>query len=213
MQRLKREDRCKWYSQTELKEYGWTQGMINKLLPEPTLFQNPKYATAAPMKMWSVDLVHEVEDSEEFRIAFDKADKRRDSAVRAAQKAVETKTKKVETFVESTLECIKIPSYDIETLRNLTIKAQNRLYEERGYCGYFADNDVDDATLYRWEVNYLRHNMTRYEYTLCQLLGKVGKHEGYALLKDGNLDKIANIYPHLAEECEKQRVENRWFNK
>ena len=40
-----------YYTQTEVKELGFTNKMIKELLPPPAFKQNPMYRNAAPMKL------------------------------------------------------------------------------------------------------------------------------------------------------------------
>jgi hypothetical protein len=64
-------------TKTELKARGWTDGMINKFMPEPDKKQeNPKYQRAPQMCLYSVIRVTDIEHSQEFHEAFIKQRRR-----------------------------------------------------------------------------------------------------------------------------------------
>lgn len=62
----------------------------------------------------------------------------------------------------------------------------------------------NEETLNRWVVNYIRHNLVNYDYTLGKNRGKVGKDEAYPVYKKAVLERIATVYPKYAAECQKQ---------
>ena len=55
------------YCKSDLLKRGWTQRMIDDLLPPPTLKSNPHYRSAPPMLLWQIDLVEKTEQSEAFQ--------------------------------------------------------------------------------------------------------------------------------------------------
>ena len=65
---------------------------------------------------------------------------------------------------------------------------------------------VDTKTLQRWEVNYIRHNLTTYDYLCAGLFGKIVSLDDKKALKRVVLDKIAETYPYLAKECKRQKI-------
>ena len=77
-----KKERSKMIAQTTVTSMGWTKAMINKLLPEPELKDNPNYRSAAPMKLWPEALVRSVMETEEYRMEKEKADRRKKSQKR-----------------------------------------------------------------------------------------------------------------------------------
>ena len=70
-------------------------------------------------------------------------------------------------------------------------------------------NFPDSNDLYgdvREKVNYLRHECTEYDYTLCDLYGKTGKHIAYPIIKNRILTEIGKCYPYLADEVSRQSI-------
>jgi hypothetical protein len=93
-------------------------------------------------------------------------------------------------------------------LRALTISAKNRHFtkikETQGKNACIAAERAGEATVARWEVNYIRHKLTDYD-ALCARLNDIpggGKLAG--TLKRLTLDVTARTYPHLFGECERQ---------
>ena len=72
-------------------------------------------------------------------------------------------------------------------------------YEHQVNC-----NNIDDYTLARWVVNYIRHHLVKYDQTIENLKGKIGKDKAYFVFKKAVLDKISSIYPQYAAECQRQ---------
>ena len=73
-----------------LKQRGWTEAMIRDVLGDPdALAPNPHYSKGAPMKLYTLQRVVEVESSEDYRVAKEKADRRR-VAARKGQATAQT---------------------------------------------------------------------------------------------------------------------------
>ncbi len=111
------------------------------------------------MKLWAIADVEAAEQSDAWREAKAKADKRKANAA----KAVATKTAKLE-----------------------------------------AEDDSDprtapDEVILRWMVNFIRHNLTRYDTKLDLWKGKTGISTEYPRFRNGVLSKIA-------EECRRQMI-------
>ena len=57
----------KYYRSSELKQRGWTDGLIKKFLPKPDETKtNPVIKSAAPMKLYKIKRVERIEKSEKF---------------------------------------------------------------------------------------------------------------------------------------------------
>ena len=86
--------------------------------------------------------------------------------------------------------------------------------ERHGDMDYYCDRfgfgpeayvkNADEETTQRWIVNYIRHVLIDYDRIAYSLRGKIGGNYGYAALKLSILNKIAEVYPKYAGECEKQ---------
>lgn len=190
-------------TQTALIEMGWTKTMIEKLLPEPELKRNRLYPSASPIKLWPVETVEAVMETPEYQTALEKAEKRR----AAAKKADETKTANAVALAVSLAEKITVKVIPVESLRSRTLAAKQAWYDSHDYYDFPREAyGADEATMARWMVNYIRHNLTEYDRTLYDHL-HIRTQKGwliYAEIKRATLEKIAQAYPILADEANYQ---------
>lgn len=194
-----------YYSQTTLKSFGFTAKMIETMLSEPVLKDNPHYRCAAPMKLWLIAEVDAVMQTDAFKEAVEKRANRRNGA----QKAVETKKNKLHEQIQEQINRIAVTVLDMQTLRQQTIADKYEWYAMSwDYYGTISDvANADKATMQRWMVNYVRHNLMEYDDTLYEMSGKVGYRDEYYVYKYAVLDKIADAYPKLKGECHRQKNE------
>lgn len=189
-----------YYSQSTLKEFGFTTKMIETMLSEPVLKDNPHYRCAAPMKLWLITEVDAVMQTDEFKKAVAKRESRRQGAA----KAVETKRAKLHAEIETKIQKIKVEVLPMSQLRDEAIADRQAWYD----MDWENDCDAasaDEPTIKRWMVNYVRHNLTSYDDVLYRMSGKVGCHNEYLTYKFTVLDKIAEAYPKLKQECNQQK--------
>lgn len=190
----------KLITQSTVLSMGFTKSMIDKLLPEPTLRDNPRYRCAAPMKLWKEADVLAAMDTDAFLEAAAKAERRK----AAASKGIDTKRKNAEVLAEELIAAIRVQRIELLELERLTLDAQQRWYDFRGR----GEIELPDReTVNRWMVNYIRHDLCEYDDSLYSLFrpGKMAdKDKLYPKVKRETLAKIAQVYPELAEECKKQ---------
>ena len=204
----------KWVCMTTIKRRGFTQKLIDDLLPEPLMVPNPNGSKFAPMKLWKEADVESAMKNELFQAKQAKREARK----AAAQKAVQTKTDKLLAEVEERVANIKVTVIDLKELEKKTIKAKQDWYdylEERcchkenyDYCDYYdyyePAGSADKETRERWMVNYVRHNLTLYDDELLELYNRTGKGKAYMKLYSGIMEKIADAYPKFSDECKRQ---------
>ena len=194
-----------YYSQTTLKSFGFTAKMIETMLSEPILKDNPHYRCAAPMKLWLITEVDAVMQTDEFKEAVAKRESRRQGAA----KAVETKRAKLHAEIEEKCKQITVERLTIKKVRKYAISDKQDWYDYqasmRSYnCDYRCAKNADESTVRRWMVNYIRHNLTQYDDVLFEMCGRVGCHDEYYHYREAVLAKIAEVYPELKDECEQQ---------
>ena len=161
----------KYYRSSELKQRGWTDGLIKKFLPKPDETKtNPVIKSAAPMKLYKIKRAERIERSEKFIKEMESISKRKT----AARKAVETKTAKTIEWANSIK--FNVPTFN----RDKLLKKAIYHYEQ------FHDTCVgsfDDEFAARISTNYIRHECTNYERVLGALGGKVGRAKAYEIIK------------------------------
>lgn len=65
--------------------------------------------------------------------------------------------------------------------------------------------ETDKATQERFCVNYIRHELSNYDFLLERLENQVGASQEYLRFQQAVCDRIAEAYPSLREECERQK--------
>lgn len=185
-------------TRTRLKEQGWTDGMIKKMLGEPDATRpNPHYKSAAPMALYELKRVKKVEKTTTFKTEMEKAAQRKQSA----QKAVRTKTERAKQYAMTVK--VSVPTMDYNLLVKRACCSYNDWHEYDRYGRhneYFTPADSmhsDPDFLHRITMNYLRHECTAYEQQLYKLFGKTGINEAHDILQRRINDEICRIYPQL----------------
>ena len=171
----------------------WSDRLIKKYMPVPDeIRNNPHYGRASEMKLYKISRVELIEKNEQFLIDFQKTMLRRKSS----EKMVETK--KDNLLIQISELPISVEFIPRNELVPLVIDDyNNRNY----YKDYLTLRDLDQSTLERLTVNYIRHQLTEYEYHLYTIGDQVGKKEGARLLKEITNNCIGESYPDLTREC------------
>jgi len=193
----------KYISKAGLKARGWTESMINRLLGNADLIvKNPYYSKAPEMKLYLIERVNGIENSEIFSELKKRSMKRSESMKKVAR----MKEKELLGYIDSIK--IEVKEMNIEKIKKLAINEYNDHQDETGHFeNIIIKGRIDIAFLNRIMVNYIRHNLTSYENLLEELKNKVGKDKAYMKLKKKILEKIAEVYPMLKDECNRQMIE------
>ncbi len=120
--------------------------------------------------------------------------------------------KRAETIARICSTPILVPLLEADRLAERAVAHRNARAQERAVWrdDYYYDwepaevGGVEQATLERWMVNYLRHELTRYEVLLDGLTGQTGRLEAEGVLRNKVYGAIGNAYPSLADECRRQ---------
>ncbi|MER1995169.1 MAG: hypothetical protein ABTA24_01555 [Arthrobacter sp.] len=181
------------------KERGWTDTQIKAFLPVPDrTARNPFSRKAAPMKLYARERVEAVEATEEFRKARE-ASRKRQLAARERSLA----KKKEAVASAQALELRIVPEPWDEVQRKALDHYNSRLRRKQSPAGPRTSQARRD----RMTVNYLRHQQTSYEEELKEFKGVVGVGEAYLIVRNRILDLIAETYPPLRTECERQKFD------
>jgi hypothetical protein len=199
--------RSKRLTASALRERGWTDAAVRRFLDPPdATARNPVFRSAAPMKLYDPARVEAVESSPEWKVWRQASEARRVAAQAGAQRRRDGTVAAV-AAVE-----IHLPALERAALECRAVAHRNHLAADRAERrGCWDEYDlatvegVDEATLARWCVNWLRHQGTRYDATLADLYAQVGRHEAARLLRRRVYEEIGRAYPWLAGEAERQR--------
>lgn len=191
-------------------EQGWTEGLIKKFLGEPDeLKTNPNYKSGPPMRLYNIERIAETAARPEVATALAKVAAQRTNRKAGANKATESKRERLMEWVEG-LE-IEIPKMSFERLVTGAIAHYND--RQFDYCDSDRSASIESSTefLQRITENYVRHELTDYEFQLSQLFGQTGKDLAYQRIKTRIMQHFHRAYPHLWGEIDRNReawVEN-----
>ena len=193
----KNKKKIEYWSKSTLLSRGWTEKTIDELLPPPKLKDNPHYKCASPMQLWEQKVVKQKERTKKFKESAEKKAKRRESSLKAVATKIENTMSLLPTF------SLEVERVSLEDLRQWTLNAKWYWYMdtdqyERADSVFFADEE----TILRWEINFIRHNLSNYDDELEKLYGKVGKDMVYSKYRNQLMNKIFEVYPELKEKCE-----------
>lgn len=191
-----------YYNKTQLKERSWTESLIKKYLKNETPREFPGRYRKQPQKCYLISVVENIEKLDEFKEDLEKSKKRSIAAMMGA----ETRKDKNLDILYSHLDSIQIEVWKDKKLVREALQSKRNWYECTGQYDYGTDiNSVDDATLNRWVVNFIRHNLTSYDDYLDEIVsGKTGASDMYDILKDEVLERIGEKYPKYKNECLRQ---------
>ncbi|BCY10419.1 hypothetical protein [Actinoplanes sp. L3-i22] len=189
-----RHDKDDCVSGSALAERGWTVAAIRRFLGEPDrTVPHPVLRSAGPTRLFSLARVIAAEQSEQWRRWRARAVQRtaRGKALADAGRAA--------LLAEIAALDIRVPVLPAAALAEAAIAHRDRLEAEPVAVG-----EVDEATLRRWTVDYLRHRTTVQDATLDRLYARVGRAEATIAIRNTVYAVIAATYPDLADEARRQ---------
>lgn len=203
------------YTKTQLKrDREWTDAAITKFLGEPDGYADNPYSSRTQIHLYDAERVYAVEGTREFAEWREKSRARR----AGARKAVETKRAKTMAVVKQRLGKVRLRKHAVglteEKLRERAVSHYNDMQESRAY-EYDYDFDpvgvegAPDEFYARIEVNYLRHQGTKYDTELDNYIGATGVRDAVDMVREHVYALIAAEYPHLKGECERQLEDRR----
>jgi len=177
-----------------LNRVGWTAGLVARLLGEPDK-RKKTFGIKHPLALYAMSRVEQAEASADF-IAVQKDIARRKAA---AAKATETKVAKLMAQIGAMT--VTVQRHKLAHVRRMAIES----YNERNVYACIAKGDnLDPLFLDRITVNFIRHEMTEYDTALWAVAGKTGIARAVAEIRRRVYSAIAQTYPELKEECERQ---------
>ena len=192
-------------NKSKLKERGWTESMLKKILEQPDReIPNPIYKSASPVMLYSMARIKKAELSEDFENYKKKAEKRS----RTMKEISALKKEKLLSQID--LMEFKIRVISVDSLLNNAIMNYNDFHESKSlefekYDFIPVSKKSQREFLERIMVNYVRHNLTMYDSHLEILAWKIGVHEAVLKIKCRVLDEISKSYPKLESECNNQK--------
>ena len=184
-------------SESELsKSYFFTDKIIRDFGVRPdSLVANPRFRSAAPMKLHRVGKILLLRSSPDVRSRLDEIADQRDRRSESSKAAAERRTQAwISKFNETKV------SYDFCDIKII----EKEVREIHGYTTRTWEG-IDLHVRQRWTVNHIRHERTSYDQMLMlDLPPGVAGRRCYASLKTEILSKIFETYPDLASEADNQ---------
>ena len=196
--KFQRDDYC---SRPDLLSRGWTDSMIRDFLSKPDCTKpNPRYKCAADMKFYRDQRVQAVEQSDEWKRRRELAERRSDAAWAAAERRRED--------TERLIGELPTPEIEMKPLTTVRREAYHSWRRRRSFRGKETNpmTCIDEATLGRITVNYIRHELSEYDRLLHSVKGVVGAEEARCTIREKVMDQIRTQYPELASEVVDQSI-------
>ena len=174
---------------TGLRGRGWTDAMIIEYLGEPDATRpNPRYSSAAPMKLYLVERAEAAEASPDWAERKMRGAKRRIAGLAVANRKREETEALARRLATDLTASLVFPADP----QQAAIEAYNKWHShgctcpgwhERGFCGKHADASDSPDFLRRITVNYARHRLTGYDRAYNRLVGRVGHQDAHEILR------------------------------
>jgi len=206
-------DRALYFNSTQLKSRGWTTSMIKQFMPlHDKDVMNPFYRSGPRVKWYLVERTEKIEQTQDWSERRGKSAPRVQAARAVAEKIAVIKAAEKEAAAiksaEATAEYLSGVSIDVKKIQpDVLLKSACENYNYySNELSPIANGNSDKEFLERIQVNYLRHKATCYERKLEDIKGEMDHHVAVLGVKTKALAAIAQSYPFLAEECERQRA-------
>lgn len=183
---------------------GWSSYTIQQFLGEADKKEVRRFPnTTFTITLFSVDRVEAAEQDPEWQALAEGQYYRRRRAERTESRV--NAMDRVRTFD------VKVRHEELD--RQFIVEAALENYNEfRGKNAARAGNaftpvTLEDATpnfLIRVTLNYLRHNLTNYDYAIKKLAVNLGSKEEYVLLRSRYFDALRQHFPDFAEALTNQ---------
>ena len=180
-----------WHSATSLRRAGWCGRQIALLGVPERLLPNPLFRAGKPMKLWSSATILKTAASREF-MDLVRSPEQLKALKAAAAKAQATRAANLRKQVAILSVGVRILPRDV--LERLAAQSFGEDARTR------ANHGISRSRLEQVQVNYIRNHLIDYEpYGLPAVPARF---RGAIFAK--TLQAIAENYPYLAAECERQ---------
>lgn len=196
------EPRPRRVTKAGLKGRGWTDKMIRELLGEPDAREENPYSAKHELCLYLLERVEEVERSDTFFELLDRSEKYKELGAKGAAKGKATRLARLQSQVEG-LEIV-LPKLEPEELIQQACDRYNAWVKSNDVEREPATPEGNAWFLSFISVNFLRHEVPGYRDLYDSLRNQLGADEGRRRLDERIYQTIAQTYPTLTEECERQ---------
>lgn len=190
-----------YLSASKVKERGWTDSLIRRLLGHPdATAPNPMFRGAAPVRLYDLEKILSAEESPGWQVAKALASTRSATASQASVRRAAAVVEKARRFT------VTLPVLADDELYRRAVVHRNEVRNYREDFEHATVESVDESTMRPWSVNYLRHVLTGYDSQIGRFAGEPGVRSAETITRQRVYMTIAT-YPGLAEECRPQLAE------
>jgi hypothetical protein len=178
-----------YLTMTGLRERGWTDAMIREYLGEPDATRpNPRYSSAAPMKLYLAERAEVTKASPEWVERMTLGARRRAAGLAVADRRrteTEALARRLAADLVASLifpaspEQAAIAAYNSWHSASCTCPG----WRDQGCCAKRAGVGDSPEFLHRITVNYARHELTGYDRAYHRLAGRVGHQDAREILR------------------------------
>jgi hypothetical protein len=191
-----------YLNKKQLTERGWSPTLIKKFLGEPDDVQPlGKYAEE---HRYFLPRIENVENLEDFKTAQEKYLARRSSGKQSARTQTQKRIESARTMI---IRVRRLPEDEVleAAIDHYNFNRRGRRWDDDGWTSP-ATRDSDQSFLVRITVNYIRHQLTSYDYHLFIQRGRIGGDEAAQIIRRRVFLEIAAAYPQLEDECDQQML-------
>lgn len=205
-----RQSTSPFYNKSEVLARGWTETSIKNFLGRPDRRGKNRKGRSGKVSLYFKDRVEAMEKTDRFKEWKVKSQARSDASTKAAQAKRQQTLDMVASRLDSVHLVDEVRGLSREELREkasasfLEIEARR---EQRSRGRYKAESITSRRTesfFDRIEVNWLRHEGTTYDDELDVYFRKTGVNQAKDMVRERIYTQIAQEYPHLENECERQ---------
>ncbi|MFF0479242.1 hypothetical protein [Streptomyces sp. NPDC004284] len=195
-------DRTTYVTLAGVRRRGWTDAMVRDLLGTPDVQgRDPRRWSLAPVRLYLLARVETVERTPGFAGAAARC------RARASASGVHAERRRAAVLTAIRAEPIEVPLLPGPELERRAVRHRHLLGARSPGPrreGAPSEAAAPAGALVRWQVSYLRHALSRYEWLLDGLYGETGRGEAERLLRRRLYEAIAAAYPALAQECRRR---------
>ncbi|MCL1950362.1 MAG: hypothetical protein FWF59_11585 [Turicibacter sp.] len=176
-------DLSQYVTRVELLKMGFTDKLIEALLPKPVSARNHTMAGHPIYSYWKKEAVERAQESEQFKERQNRLGHYGQDAAGIAREVME----------QARNMKIRVKKITEEALRARAIEAQRKWLGNHGIV--LNEAAVNEGTIIRWARNYVRHDLTDYDDVWRTFHNKPGGVEAYECLLKRVEDEISAVYP------------------
>lgn len=203
-----------FYNKSEIKKRGWTDTAITKFLGSPDRISRNRRRRNSTVHLYLKDRVEKCESTTAWKEWKQKSQRRSDAMKASAAERREDTLRLAEKVLDTihlTDECLDLSWETLKELSSANFFAieEKRALHRKNYVPEQITSRRTDKFFHRIAVNYLRHDGTDYDHDLDKYFNMIGVNTAKDMIRDRTYQVIAENYPYLSDECDRQLEHRR----